>query len=389
MDRSVIVAARRSPIGRYLGSLSRTTAPKLGTLVAKAALADAGAGATDINEVFVGSVLQAGQGQNPARQIALGAGLDDSVTAVTLNKVCGSGMESIIQADRAIRCGDIQTALCGGIESMSQVPYLVRGARAGLKFGDTTFVDGMQSDGLTCPFENWAMGCAAEHIAGQFGITRAMQDEYAVRSHRLAAAAQDAGVFNAEIVAIDLGRKGTLAADETVRKDATVEQVGKLPTVFDKDGTVTAANSSALSDGAAMVVIASQDAAKQRGWTPMAKILATTTHGVAPKELFSAPVDAVRTVVDKAGLTLEDIDLFELNEAFAAQVLANLKALEISDDKVNVHGGAISLGHPIGASGTRVVVTLLHAMAQRNVRYGVATLCLGGGNAVALCIERC
>jgi acetyl-CoA C-acetyltransferase len=294
-----------------------------------------------------------------------------------------------MQADRAIRCGDVNVALAGGIESMSLAPYYVQGARAGLKFGDGKLIDGMQHDGLTCAFEQWAMGCAAEHTAKTNGVTRAMQDEFAVGSHKKASAAQKAGMFDKEIVGIDAGKKlGVITADETIRHDASVDGIAKLLTVFEKDGTVTAANASALSDGAAMVLVASESAAKQHGWPMRARILSIATAGLAPKELFMAPVHAVRQAVDKAGLTLADIDLFELNEAFAAQSIANTKALEIPEEKVNVHGGAIALGHPIGASGTRVLVTLLHAMEQRDAKHGVASLCLGGGNAVAMCIAR-
>ncbi len=389
MERSIIVAAKRSPIGKYLGGFSRLAAPELGARVAKEVLGEVNALDAGVEEVFVGCVLQAGLGQNPARQVALQAGIGDHVTAVTLNKVCGSGLEAVMQADRALRCGDINVALAGGIESMSLAPYYVPGARAGIKFGDGKLIDSMQHDGLTCAFERWAMGCAAEHTAKTNGVTRAMQDEFAVNSHKKASAAQKAGLFDKEIVGIDAGKKlGVIAADETIRHGASVEGVGKLPPVFEKDGTVTAANSSALSDGAAMVLVASESAAQKHGWPTRARILSIATAGLAPKELFMAPVHAVRQAVEKAGLTLADIDLFELNEAFAAQSIANINALEIPDDKTNVHGGAIALGHPIGASGTRILVTLLHAMENRNVKHGIASLCLGGGNAVAMCIER-
>ncbi|UCG16086.1 MAG: acetyl-CoA C-acyltransferase [Phycisphaerales bacterium] len=387
METSVIVAAKRSPVGKYLGSLSRVSAPELGTRVAKAVLDETDAISKGVDEVFVGCVLQAGLGQNPARQIALGAGIGDYITAVTLNKVCGSGLEAVMQADRGIRCGDIHVALAGGIESMSLAPYYMQGVRTGLKFGDGKLIDGMQFDGLTCAFEHWAMGCAAEHTAKSNGVTRRMQDEFAVNSHRKASAAQKAGLFKKEIVPIEQ-RKGAVSEDETVRHDASLEGVGRLPPVFEKDGTVTAANASALSDGAAMTLVASSSAAKKHGWRVRAEILATATAGVAPKDLFMAPVHAVRAVVEKAGLTLGDIDLFELNEAFAAQSVADIKVLEIPEDKVNVHGGAIALGHPIGASGTRILVTLIHAMEERKAKNGVACLCLGGGNAVAVCIRR-
>ncbi len=389
MEKSVIINAKRSPTGKYLGGLSKIPAPELGAQVAKVVLDETRAVEAGVDEVFVGCVLQAGLGQNPARQVALKSGVGDHVTAVTVNKVCGSGLEAVMQADRAIRCGDVEVALAGGIESMSLAPYYVHGARAGIKFGDGRLVDGMQHDGLICAFEHWAMGCAAEHTAKTNYVTREMQDQFAVNSHRKASAAQKDGLFDKQIVGIDAGEKlGVITADETIRYDTSMEGMAKLPPVFEKDGTVTAGNSSALSDGAAVALVASESAAKKHGWPIRAEILSIATAGLAPKELFMAPVHAVRKVIEKANLTLDEIDLFELNEAFAAQLLADIKALEIPEEKVNVHGGAIALGHPIGASGTRLLVTLIHAMEHRNVKYGVACLCLGGGNAVAMCIGR-
>ncbi len=389
MDKSVIVAARRSPIGKYLGGLARIPAPRLGALVARAVLDDAGVSNDAVDEAWVGCVLQAGLGQNPARQVALGADLHDGITAVTVNKVCGSGLEAVLQADRAIRCGDTQVALAGGIESMSLAPYYVPGIRSGLKFGDGALLDGMQHDGLTCAFEHWAMGCAAEHIAQGSGITRSQQDAFAAASHRKAAQARDQGWFDREIVGIDTGkRRGIVTHDETIRDDVSVDSMSELKPVFATDGTVTAANASALADGAAMTLVASAQVVRRNRWPVRGEILSSATAGVAPKELFSAPVLAIRRVVERAELTLDQIDLLELNEAFAAQSLSNLKALEFPESKVNVHGGAIALGHPIGASGARILVTLLHAMERRNLRHGVACLCLGGGNAVALCIRR-
>lgn len=385
MPKTVIVGARRSPIGKYLGTLSRHSAPQLGAAVAKPLVEEFGA--DNVDEVFVGCVVQAGLGQNPARQVAIKAGLPDTVTAVTLNKVCGSGLEAVMQADRAIRCGDIHVALAGGIESMSGAPYYVNGARAGLKFGDGKLIDGMQFDGLTCAFENWPMGNAAEHTATTQTIGRADQDAFAVQSHQRASAATNQGLFSKEIVPIE-HKKGILELDETIRHDASVEAVGKLPPVFDRSGSVTAANASSLSDGAAMTLVCSDEAAKQHAWTPRAEIVAIHTAGIAPKDIFMAPVGAVRGVAEKADVSLDEIDLFELNEAFAAQSLANIRALEIPEEKVNVHGGAIALGHPIGASGTRVLVTLLHAMETRDVKLGCAALCLGGGNSVAMIIRR-
>ena len=384
MTQSVIVSAKRSPVGKYLGGLSALSATEVGTQVAKAVLAETN---PTVDEVFVGCVLQAGLGQNPARQVALGAGLPDTMTACTVNKVCGSGLESVMLGDRTIRAGDAEVILAGGIESMSQAPYLVKGARTGLKFGDGKFVDEMQFDGLTCVFEKWAMGFAADYIANKCNVTRQQQDEFAYNSHRKAAEATKAGKFDTERVPIET-RKGPFNTDETIRFDASVESLAKLKPVFNKDGTVTAGNASALSDGAGMVLIASENAAKKNNWPVRAKIIAHATAGVAPKKLFIAPVDATRKVAEKAGRKLSDIDLFELNEAFASQSVACLNALELDPGKVNIYGGAIALGHPIGASGARVLVTLLHAMEQENAKTGIACLCLGGGNAVAMLIER-
>lgn len=387
MAKSVIVAGKRSPIGRFMGGLSALSAVEIGVPVAQAVLKETDAVKKGVDEVFIGNVLQAALGQNPARQVALGAGLPDSIAAVTVNKVCGSSLEAVIQADRAIRAGDIRVALCGGIESMSNAPHMLTNTRKGYKFGPVQMIDHMEHDGLSCAFEHWAMGNAADYIAEKHNISRQDQDEFGLCSHQKAAAADRDGRFDAERITIQT-RKETVSKDETIRADANAADMAKLRPVFKKDGTVTAGNASPISDGAAMVLIAEEQAAKKNGWPIRAQILSTATSGVAPKELFIAPVAAVRMVVEKAGLSLGDIDLFDLNEAFAAQSLACTRALELPEEKVNVNGGAIALGHPIGASGARVLVTLLHAMEQRNARHGVACLCLGGGNAVAACIRR-
>ena len=387
MKRSVIIAARRSPIGKFLGSLSKVPAPQIGACVARAVLEETDTLNGGVDEVIVGNVLQAGLGQNPARQVALKAGLPDTINAWTVNKVCGSGLEAVMQADRAIRCGAANVVLAGGIESMSLAPYLLQRARAGLKFGSTELLDALEHDGLTCPFENWIMGYAADYIADKHAVTREDQDRFSMRSHRLAAAADEAGYFDASRVQIETP-KGMFERDETIRREVAPEDMAKLRPAFDKDGTVTAGNSSQISDGAAMMLVADADQAQARGWKPRVEILSQATSGVAPKELFIAPVSATRMAVERAGLTLSDIDLFELNEAFAAQSLACMRALEIPEDRLNVNGGAIALGHPLGASGARVLVTLLHALEQRDKTHGVACLCLGGGNAVAVCVRR-
>ena len=389
MKRSVIVSAKRTAMGRFMGSISKIPAPQLGVQVAKVVLSETRALDGGVDEVIVGQVLQAGVGQNPARQVALGAGLPDSINAWTVNKVCGSSLESVMQANRAIRCGDAKVVLAGGIEVMSMAPFYVPArARAGLKFGAVEMLDGMQYDGLTCPFEKWPMGCAADRIAEKHKVSREDQDRFAKESHQKTAAAWQAGSFDAEVVPIEVPRKGPFAQDETYRKEVSLEDMAKLKPVFTKEGTVTAGNASQISDGAGMVLVAEAEEAKSRGWKPMVEILSQATHGVAPKELFIAPVEATRQAVDGAGLSLADIDLFELNEAFAAQSLACSRALELDDERVNVNGGAIALGHPIGASGTRVLVTLIHALRKHNKTHGVACLCLGGGNAVAMVVRR-
>lgn len=392
MARSVIVGAKRSPIGKFLGTLSGMTAPEFAAQVARDVVESVGCPPGDIDWALVGQVLQAGVGQNPARQVALKSGLPVTITAVTVNQVCGSGLRAAMNADNNIRLDEAKIILTGGMESMSNAPHYIRRHRIGEKFGNGTLEDGMLSDGLTCPFEGWAMGCAAEYIAKQHGITREDQDRFAVRSHHLAAEAQKAGLFKDYITPIEVpGRKGQTIRfdqDETIRAEVTMEDLARLRPAFQSDGTVTAGNSSQLSDGAAMALLTSEDEAARRGWRPIARILSHTTFGVEPKELFIAPVGAIRTAVDKAGLKLSDIDLFEINEAFASQMVACMRKLELDEDRVNVCGGGIALGHPIGASGTRVLVTLMNLMDRRNARYGVASLCLGGGNAVAMVLER-
>lgn len=391
MNEALILSGVRTPIGKYLGGLADLPAPQLGGIAIAEALRRAKVSAERVDEVIVGNVLQAGLGQNPARQAALKAGLPDTIAAYTVNKVCGSGLKAVMLAAQAIRAGDAGVVVAGGMENMSRAPHLLFGARTGWKYGDQKAVDAMIHDGLWCAFEDWHMGEAAEHIAAQCGVTRADQDRFSAQSQQRAAAAWERGAFNAEVVPVTVGsgpKAKTVARDEGIRAETTAEGLAKLKPAFRADGTVTAGNASTLSDGAAAVVVASQAAAAKLGAKPLARVVAYTTSGVAPKDIFIAPVTAVRMVLEKAKLTLRDIDLFELNEAFAAQMLACGQGLELDEAKVNVNGGAIALGHPIGASGTRVLVTLLYALEQRGAKRGLASLCLGGGNAVALVVER-
>jgi acetyl-CoA C-acetyltransferase len=391
MSDALLLSAVRTPIGKYLGGLAEVPAPQLGATAVAEAVRRARVPVDQVNEVILGNVIQAGLGQNPARQAALKAELPDTVAAVTVNKVCGSGLKAVMLAAQAIRAGDADLLVAGGMESMSRAPFLLFGARTGWKFGDQKAVDAMVHDGLWCAFECWPMGEAAEHIAARCGVSRAEQDRFAAQSHQRAAAAWERGAFSAEVVAVTVGsgpRARTVSRDEGFRPDTTIETLARLKTAFREGGTVTAGNASMLSDGAAAVVVASARVAERLGTRPLGRIVAYATSGVAPKDIFIAPVYAIRQVLEKAGLGLKDIDLFELNEAFAAQMLACGNELKLDESRVNVNGGAIALGHPIGASGARVLVTLLYALEQRGLRRGLAALCLGGGNAVATVIER-
>jgi acetyl-CoA C-acetyltransferase len=398
MSEAFILSAVRTPIGKYLGGLSTFRAPQLGALVVEEALRRARVAPDQVDEVIMGHVLQAGVGQNPARQAALKGGLPTRMPAFTVNKVCGSGLKAVMLAAQAIRAGDAEILVAGGMESMSNAPYLLFGARNGWKYGDQKAVDAMIHDGLWCAFENWHMGEAAEHIAQKYSVSRADQDRFAARSHLRAAAAWERGAFNAETMSVTLGSSSsrdakrstgsTLTRDEGIRPDTTAESLSKLKSAFRADGTVTAGNASMLSDGAAAVIVASDRAVKSLGAKPLARIVTYATSGVDPKDIFIAPVLAVRMVLEKAGLSIGHIDLFELNEAFASQMLACARELKLDEERVNVNGGAIALGHPIGASGARVLTTLLYALEQRGLRRGLASLCLGGGNAVAMIVER-
>src|SRR5262245_49900996 len=392
MADAFLLSAARTPIGKFLGTLADVPAPQLGAVALAEALRRAKVPAERVDEVVMGNVLQAGLGQNPARQAALKAGLPDTIAAYTVNKVCGSGLKAVMLAAQSIKAGDADVVVAGGMESMSRAPYLLFGARTGWKYGDQKAVDAMIHDGLWCAFECWHMGEAAEHIAAKCGVSRAEQDRFAAQSQQRAAAAWQRGAFTAEVVPVTVGsgpKAKTVSRDEGFRPETTVEGLAKLKPSFKPDGgTVTAGNASTLSDGAAAVVVGSMRAAERLGVKPLARVVAYSTSGVTPKDIFIAPVLAVRQVLDRAGLAAKDIDLFELNEAFAAQMLACGKELGLDEARVNVHGGAIALGHPIGASGARVLVTLLYAMQRRGARRGLASLCLGGGNAVAMVVER-
>ncbi len=393
MPSSYLIAGCRTPIGKFLGGLAPLSAPQLGAVAIAEAVRRAAVPLDEVDEVIFGNVVSAGVGQAPARQAALFAGLPPSVAAVTVNKVCGSGLKAVMLADQAIRAGDSHLIIAGGMESMSRAPHLLLNTRAGWKYGNQTAVDALIHDGLWCPFENVAMGSEADYIAASRGVSREDQDAFAVESHRRATVAWQQGFFRDEIVAVKVpvgkGRDTILERDEGPRPDSSLQTLQKLSPAFAPNGTVTAGNASQLSDGAAAVVVASESVAKCYPSALTARIVATATGGVPPKEIFIAPVVAMEKVLAKAQLTLAEIDLIELNEAFAAQCLACLRPLKLDPEKVNVHGGAIALGHPIGASGARVLVTLLHALQQRNLRRGLAALCLGGGNAVAMIVERC
>jgi acetyl-CoA C-acetyltransferase len=392
----VIVAAKRTPIGKFFGGLSTTPSPKLGSYAINAVLDAAPAIRGHIDECIMGCVLQAGLGQNPARQAGLGAGLPSTLSAKTINKVCGSGLEAVMLAAQAIKAGDAHCVIAGGMENMTLAPHFAH-VRAGVKYGSAQMEDHMAYDGLRCAFECWAMGSAADHIASKFGIGREEQDRFAAESHQKAAAATKNGFFKDEIVALtgeqvgnrkNPGPEGGVAADEGIRGDSTPEGLAKLRPAFDKTGTVTAGNASQISDGAAAVAVLSSAKAEELGVQPIAKILAYHTHGVDPKDIFAAPIGGIAGVLKKAGLGVNDIDLFEINEAFAAQVLCNIKELGVPEAKLNICGGGVALGHPIGASGARVLTTLLHQLRRTGGKRGLAALCLGGGNAVAMVVER-
>ncbi|MFC5588336.1 acetyl-CoA C-acetyltransferase [Sporosarcina soli] len=388
----VIVSAVRSAIGSFLGSLKDVPATELGATVIKEAIQRAGINSEDVDEVIMGNVLQAGLGQNPARQAALKAGLPESVSAMTINKVCGSGLKAVHLARQAIVAGDAEIVVAGGMENMSQAPYLLQNGREGFKMGDQKIKDSMIQDGLWCAFNDYHMGITAENLCDRYEITREEQDAFSAKSQQKAAAAIEAGVFKEEIVAIEIPqRKGdpiVFDTDEYVKAGTTVDKLGKLRPAFKKDGSVTAGNASGINDGAAALVIMSKAKADELGLSPLATIAANGSAGVDPSVMGIGPVQAVKKALNKADLELADIELVEANEAFAAQSLAVDRELEFNADILNVNGGAIALGHPIGASGARILVTLLHEMKRRDAKSGLATLCIGGGQGVATVVTR-
>jgi acetyl-CoA C-acetyltransferase len=394
----VIVSGARTPIGKFLGGLSSLTAPQLGAIAIRAALERSGVNRDHIDDVILGNVVSAGLGQAPARQAALHGGVPDTVGAMTVSRVCGSGLQAVMLASQAIRAGDASVIVAGGMESMSNAPYYVRGLRQGVKFGNQEIVDGLVHDGLWCAFESCHMGGHAEYTAAKAGINRADADAFAVESHRKAAHAIDRGAFKPEIVPVEIAtRKGATVVDtdEPVRRDTSEESLAKLQPAFPKDAPqdireliVTAGNAPGLNDGGAALVVTSEEYARTHGLTIRARVTAYANGAVAPRDVFFAPVRAVQNLMKKERKDIRDYDLIEANEAFAVQALADGRALGWDWDRVNVNGGAIALGHPIGASGARVLVTLLHALEARDAHTGLATLCLGGGDAVALSVER-
>ncbi|WP_223591543.1 acetyl-CoA C-acetyltransferase [Neobacillus bataviensis] len=387
----VIVSAVRTALGNFNGSLKNISAPELGATVIKGALEQAGVKPDQVDEVIMGNVLQAGLGQNPARQAAIQAGIPESVSSMTINKVCGSGLKAVHLATQAILAGDAEIVVAGGMENMSQAPYLLKNARDGFKMGDQKLVDTLTSDGLTCVFNDYHMGITAENLASKYSITREEQDEFSAWSQDKAVKAIEAGKFNDEIVPVVIPqRKGepiVFAVDEYPKKGTTAEKLAGLRTAFKKDGTVTAGNASGINDGAAAVVVMSKKKAEELGLEPLVTIKANASAGVDPSIMGIGPVPAVRKALEKAAVSMEEIELIEANEAFAAQSLAVDRELQFNKEILNVNGGAIALGHPIGASGARILVTLIHEMKKRQARVGLATLCIGGGQGVATIVE--
>jgi acetyl-CoA C-acetyltransferase len=390
---AVIISAARTPVGKFLGSLKGFTAIDLGAIVVRESVKRAGVAPEDVDEVIMGCVIQAGLGQNPARQAALRGGLLPAVAAVTVNKVCGSGLKAVMMAAQGIQLGDTEIVVAGGMESMSNAPYLIPKGREGYRLGNGVLLDAMIHDGLWDAFNDYHMGCTGEVVSQKFSVSRAEQDEYALNSHRKAAAAIRAGNFKDEIVPVEIPqRKGPATifdTDETVREDTSLEALGKLKPAFRQEsGTVTAGNAPGVNDGASAVVVTSIEKARALGVSPMARIVAQATSGVEPEMVMMAPVEAIRKVLRKAGWTMEEVDLIELNEAFSVQAVAIIRELNLDPARVNVNGGAVALGHAIGQSGSRLLTTMLYELKRRDAHRGVISLCLGGGNAVAMAIER-
>ncbi|HKO44287.1 MAG TPA: acetyl-CoA C-acetyltransferase [Pyrinomonadaceae bacterium] len=393
LKQPVIISAVRTPVGKFLGTLKGFKATDLGAMVVRESVRRAGVAPEEVDEVIMGCVIQAGLGQNPARQAALRGGIPFGVSAVTINKVCGSGLKAVMMAAQGIQLGDTEIVVAGGMESMSNAPYLIPKAREGYRLGNGELIDAMIHDGLWCAFENYHMGNTGEVVADRYQVTRDKQDEYALNSHRKAADAIKAGKFKDEILPIEIPqRKGEpiiFDTDETVREDTSMEALGKLKPAFKKEGgTVTAGNAPGVNDGASALVVTSEERAKSMGVEPMARIVAQATSGIAPELVMMAPVEAIQKVVKKAGWSLGDVDLIELNEAFSVQAVAIMKELGLDPNKVNVNGGAVALGHAIGQSGSRLLTTMLYELKRRNAHRGIAALCLGGGNAVAMAVER-
>lgn len=392
MRNAVIISAVRTPTGKFLGSLKPFSAPALGALVVREAVARAGIDPTIVDECIMGNVIQAGNGQNPARQAALNGGLEDRVAALTINKVCGSGLKAVMLAAQGIATGDIDVAVAGGMESMSNAPYLLPRVREGLRMGNTEIIDSMINDGLWCSFEQCHMGMSGEVVAEKYAVGRTEQDRHAAESHQKAARASRECWFKEEILPIAIPQKQgdplIFNRDESIREDTTPESLSALKPAFKKDGTVTAGNAPGVNDGASALVVMSEEKVRELRLTPMARVVGQATSGLPPKLVMMTPVEAVRKVAAKIGWKLPDVDLFEINEAFSVQAVAVMRELGIDPARVNVHGGAVALGHPIGASGARVLTTLLYAMKRRNATRGIAALCLGGGNGVALAVER-
>ena len=393
MEQAVILSAVRTPIGKFQGGLGSLTAVQLGAKVVAEAVRRAGIEPNAVDEIIMGNVVQAGLGQNPARQAALGGGADPRVAAMTINKVCGSGLKAVGLAAQAVALGDAEVVVAGGMESMSNAPYLVKGARTGFRLGNSELLDSMIVDGLWDAYENFHMGQTAELVAERYGISRQEQDQFSFESHRKAVRAIKSCFISEQIVPVEIKqRKGdpvVIKTDESPREDTSLEILGRLKPAFKKDGTVTAGNAPGTNDGAAAVVVTSEAAAARMGKAPMARIVAQAVSGVEPKWVMMAPVDAVEKLLKKTGWDRDkDVDLYELNEAFAVAAIAVTRELKLNPEKVNVNGGAVAIGHPIGASGARILVALLYELQRRNLKRGIAALCLGGGNAVALAVER-
>src|ERR1044071_3008123 len=391
LNEAVIISAARTPVGKFLGSLKGFSATELGAMVVRESVKRAGVKPEDVDEVIMGCVIQAGLGQNPARQAALNGGLPSTVSAVTVNKVCGSGLKAVMMAAQGVQLGDIEIVVAGGMESMSNAPYLIPKAREGYRLGNGVLVDSMINDGLWCAFENYHMGNTGEVFSERYHVGREQQDEYAVNSHRKAAAAIKAGKFKDEIVPVEIPQKKGAAlvfdTDETVREDTTAEVLGKLKPAFKSEGTVTAGNAPGVNDGASAVVVTSLKRARELGVEPMGRIVAQAVSGVEPRMVMMAPVEAVRRLFKKTGWSPSEVDLVELNEAFSVAALAVTRELGLDPEKVNVNGGAVALGHAIGQSGSRLLTTILYELKRRDARRGIVSLCLGGGNAVAMAIE--